>query len=73
MERLRRSREDVARGDVPDADRLRTLLMVAMAASVTLIFVNSLGGRPSLLFDAISSVGRQPDSEPEPEAVPAAP
>ncbi len=32
--------------------------MVAMAASVTTIFVNSIGGRPSLLFDAISSVGR---------------
>jgi Cu+-exporting ATPase len=46
--------------------------MVAMAASVTLIFVNSLGGRPSLLFDAISSVGRQPDTEPERAAVPAA-
>jgi Cu+-exporting ATPase len=46
--------------------------MVAMAASVTLIFVNSLGGRPSLLFDAISSVGRQPDSETDRAAVPAA-
>jgi Cu+-exporting ATPase len=44
--------------------------MVAMAASVTLIFVNSLGGRPSLLFDAISSVGRQPASEPDPAATP---
>ncbi|WP_219416396.1 heavy metal translocating P-type ATPase [Pseudonocardia nigra] len=33
--------------------------MVAMAASVTTIFINSIGGRPSLLFDAISSVGRQ--------------
>jgi heavy metal translocating P-type ATPase len=32
--------------------------MVAMALSVTTIFVNSIGGRPSLLFDAISSVGR---------------
>ncbi len=32
--------------------------MVAMAASVTAIFVNSIGGRPSLLFDAIASVGR---------------
>ncbi len=32
--------------------------MVAMAASVTTIFVNSIGGRPSLLFDAIASVGR---------------
>ena len=32
--------------------------MVAMALSVTAIFVNSLGGRPSLLFEAIGSVGR---------------
>jgi heavy metal translocating P-type ATPase len=32
--------------------------MVAMALSVTTIFVNSIGGRPSLLFDAIASVGR---------------
>ncbi|MQA06348.1 MAG: heavy metal translocating P-type ATPase [Streptosporangiales bacterium] len=32
--------------------------MVAMAASVTSLFVNSLGGRPSLLFQAIGSVGR---------------
>ncbi|CAN5351226.1 heavy metal translocating P-type ATPase [soil metagenome] len=39
--------------------------MIAMAASVTTIFVNSLGGRPSLLFDAITSVGRgQPSDEP---------
>lgn len=34
--------------------------MIAMAASVTTIFVNSLGGRPSLLFQAIGSVGRAP-------------
>jgi len=34
--------------------------MIAMAASVTTIFVNSLGGRPSLLFQAIGSVGRPP-------------
>ncbi len=33
--------------------------MVAMAASVTAIFVNSIGTRPSLLFDAIRSVGRR--------------
>ncbi|MHA6631907.1 heavy metal translocating P-type ATPase [Pseudonocardia sichuanensis] len=33
--------------------------MVAMAASVTTIFINSIGGRPSLLFEAIGSVGRQ--------------
>lgn len=32
--------------------------MVAMAVSVTTIFVNSLGGWPSLLFEAIGSVGR---------------
>ena len=32
--------------------------MVAMALSVTAIFVNSIGGRPSLLFQAIGSVGR---------------
>jgi len=46
--------------------------MAAMAASVTLIFVNSLGGRPSLLFDAIGSVGCQPNGEPAQTAVPAA-
>jgi Cu+-exporting ATPase len=32
--------------------------MVAMAASVTSIFLNSIGGRPTLLFAAIASVGR---------------
>ncbi|MFC4350889.1 heavy metal translocating P-type ATPase [Fodinicurvata halophila] len=32
--------------------------MVAMAASVTAIFVNSLWGRPRLFFDALLSVGR---------------
>jgi len=32
--------------------------MVAMALSVTTIFVNSLWSRPSLFFDAIMSVGR---------------
>jgi heavy metal translocating P-type ATPase len=32
--------------------------MAAMATSVTLIFLNSLMGRPSLFFDAILSVGR---------------
>jgi cation transport ATPase len=32
--------------------------MVAMAASVTTIFVNSLWGRPQLFVDAILSVGR---------------
>jgi cation transport ATPase len=40
--------------------------MVAMALSVTTIFVNSIGGRPSLLFDAISSVGRS-EAPKEPE------
>ena len=34
--------------------------MVAMALSVTTIFINSIGGRPSLLFEAIRSVGRLP-------------
>ena len=32
--------------------------MIAMTASVTAIFVNSLWGRPRLFFDAIFSVGR---------------
>ncbi len=32
--------------------------MIAMAASVTTIFINSIGTRPSLLFQAIGSVGR---------------
>jgi len=32
--------------------------MIAMAASVTAIFANSIGARPSLLFDAIGSVAR---------------
>lgn len=40
-----------------------------MAASVTLIFVSSLDDRRSLLFDAISSVGRQPDSKPDAHAI----
>lgn len=44
--------------------------MIAMALSVTTIFINSLGGRPRLLFEAIGSVGRthQEDTEPEPVA-----
>ncbi|WP_219418750.1 heavy metal translocating P-type ATPase [Pseudonocardia nigra] len=46
--------------------------MVAMAASVTAIFVNSIGRRPSLLFDAISSVGRQPSDDVDAAAAPAA-
>ncbi|MFA5564693.1 MAG: cation-translocating P-type ATPase [Acidimicrobiia bacterium] len=37
--------------------------MIAMALSVTTIFVNSLGGKPSLLFEAIGSVGRTPSGE----------
>ena len=32
--------------------------MMAMAVSVTAIFINSLGERPRLFFEAISSVGR---------------
>lgn len=32
--------------------------MVAMGASVTTIFLNSFGTRPSLLINAIASVGR---------------
>ena len=32
--------------------------MVAMAASVTTIFVNSRWGRPGLFFNAILSVGK---------------
>ena len=43
--------------------------MVAMALSVTLIFVNSLWGRPSLFFDAIMSVGRGGGPSPEPGGV----
>ncbi len=43
--------------------------MVAMALSVTSIFVNSLWGRPDLLFEAIGSVGRTaPSEEHLPEA-----
>jgi len=37
--------------------------MVAMALSVTTIFVNSLWGRPDLLFEAIGSVGRTAPAE----------
>ena len=32
--------------------------MVAMAVSVTAIFINSLWGTPRLFFDAVQSVGR---------------
>jgi heavy metal translocating P-type ATPase len=47
--------------------------MVAMAVSVSSIFINSLWGRPALFFDAILSVGRAKSSElssqqPEPLA-----
>lgn len=38
--------------------------MLAMAVSVTAIFVNSLWGRPRLFFDAIQSVGRPITSLP---------
>jgi heavy metal translocating P-type ATPase len=39
--------------------------MIAMAASVTAIFVNSIGARPGLLFQAIGSVGRRPTAASE--------
>ena len=42
----------------PAARALGVAAMVAMALSVTTIFVNSLWGRPRLFFDAILSVGR---------------
>lgn len=41
--------------------------MVAMAASVTTIFVNSLWGRPQLFLDAILSVGKPVAPEPQPQ------
>ena len=34
--------------------------MVAMAASVTTIFINSLWGRGNYFFDAIKTVGQKP-------------
>jgi len=40
--------------------------MIAMALSVTSLFVNSLWGRPSLLFGAIRSVGRATARDPLP-------
>ncbi|HSE02017.1 MAG TPA: HAD-IC family P-type ATPase, partial [Burkholderiales bacterium] len=43
--------------------------MAAMAASVTLIFLNSLWGRPRLFFDAILSVGRGTPVSPRHTAV----
>jgi len=44
--------------------------MIAMALSVTTIFINSIGGRPSLLLQAIASVVHAPDDEVD--AAPAA-
>ncbi|MFD0900102.1 heavy metal translocating P-type ATPase [Actinomadura sediminis] len=40
--------------------------MIAMAASVTAIFLNSIGARPRLLVAAIASVGRRPATEQKP-------
>jgi hypothetical protein len=40
--------------------------MVAMAASVTAIFLNSLWGRGALFFEAVQSVGT-PAGEQRPE------
>jgi Cu+-exporting ATPase len=40
--------------------------MIAMAASVTTIFGNSIGARPALLFEAVGSVGRHPPPASEP-------
>jgi len=37
--------------------------MAAMALSVTSIFINSIGDRPALLFEALRSVGRQRGGE----------
>ncbi len=42
--------------------------MVAMAVSVTAIFINSLWGTPRLFFDAIRSVGQSIVNEREPKA-----
>jgi hypothetical protein len=36
-----------------------------MATSVTLIFLNSLWGRPSLFFGAVLSVRRRSENEPQ--------
>ena len=47
--------------------------MVAMAVSVTSIFVNSLWGRPALFFEAVLSVARPvTPAPPRPRAVPPA-
>ncbi len=40
--------------------------MVAMASSVTAIFINSLWGRPGLFFQAILNVGKAPEPTPAP-------
>jgi hypothetical protein len=47
--------------------------MVAMAASVTSLFINSIGGRPRLLFEAIASVGRTPGQSGEATSAEGAP
>lgn len=36
--------------------------MMAMAVSVTAIFINSIGGRPALFFDAISTIGQKTET-----------
>jgi cation transport ATPase len=41
--------------------------MVAMAVSVTAIFINSLWGTPRLFFEAIRSVGQPIVNVPEPQ------
>lgn len=43
--------------------------MVAMAVSVTVIFINSLWGTPALFFDAIRSVGQPIVNAPTPKTV----
>ncbi|MBN9560545.1 MAG: cation-translocating P-type ATPase [Alphaproteobacteria bacterium] len=42
--------------------------MVAMAVSVTAIFVNSLSGQPKLFFEAISSIGQPVEAAAKPTA-----
>jgi hypothetical protein len=39
--------------------------MVAMALSVTTIFLNSVADRPRLLFEALASVGRTSPARPQ--------
>ncbi len=46
--------------------------MAAMALSVTSIFLNSIGDRPAILFDALQSVGRGVPRDPAPGALEAA-